>query len=59
MTERDYGTIMRCRCGWRGPWYLMLPAVRYPGTARCPECRSEGAAIDGETAIKGDGNAVD
>lgn len=38
---RDYGTIMRCKCGWRGPAYLMLVPVRYPGTIRCPECKSE------------------
>lgn len=37
----DYGTIFRCNCGWRGPWYLMSPAIRFPGRSRCPECKSE------------------
>lgn len=46
MTERDYGTTMLCKCGWRGPFYLMLPATSYPGTARCPKCGSDGAAAD-------------
>lgn len=43
---RDYGTIMRCKCGWRGPFYMMLVPVKYPGTARCPECKAEGASVD-------------
>ena len=54
MTESDYGTIMRCgKCNWRGPWYLLLPAVRYPGTARCPECRSERTGVDVEGRKRG------
>lgn len=51
---KDYGTIMRCRkCGWRGPFYLMLVPVKYPGTARCPECKADEPRI---VEQKGDRN---
>lgn len=38
--------IMRCRCGWRGPFYLMLVPVKYPGTARCPVCMADELTVD-------------
>lgn len=34
--------IMQCgACGHRAPFYLMKPALTYPGTVRCPECLSD------------------
>ena len=34
--------IMVCKtCGYRAPFYLMLPARKYPGTVHCPKCDSD------------------
>lgn len=41
MAYEDYGIIIKCPCGWFGPMYLMLVPTRYPGFARCPDCRKE------------------
>lgn len=41
MPERDYGTILRCPCGYSGPFYLWKPTTKYPGSVRCPECLKE------------------
>lgn len=42
----DYGTIMLCPCGWRGPYYLLRPARKYPGMAHCPKCDRDAVKVE-------------
>ncbi len=39
--DRGYLSVVKCPCGWRGPFMAMGAPRTYPGRARCPECLSE------------------